>query len=72
MRNKQLVLKRLQKLNGLLRKLDMNIHRGGTRTETNQTQNEINHLLQDIRDIEKQNKSYEIISRTNPRKLDCI
>jgi hypothetical protein len=51
MRNKQLVLKRLQKLNGLLRKLDMNIHRGGTRTETNQTQNEINHLLQDIRDI---------------------
>ena len=51
MRNKQLVLKRLQKLNGLLRKLDMNIHRGGTRTETNQTQNEINHLLQDISDI---------------------
>ena len=51
MRNKKLVLRRLQKLNGLLRRLDMNIHRGGTQTETNQTQDEITHLVQDIRDI---------------------
>ena len=51
MRNKKLVLRRLQTLNGLLRRLDMNIHRGGTQTETNQTQDEINHLVQDIRDI---------------------
>ena len=51
MRNKKLVLRRLQTLNGLLRRLDMNIHRGGTQTETNQTQDEITHLVQDIRDI---------------------
>ena len=51
MRNKQLVLRRLQTLDGLLRRLDMNIHRGGTQTETNQTQDEITHLVQDIRDI---------------------
>jgi len=31
MKNKELLLRRLQTLNGLLRKLDMNIHRGGNR-----------------------------------------
>ena len=51
MRNKQLVLRRLQTLDGLLRRLDMNIHRGGTRSETNKTQNDINNLIQDIKDI---------------------
>ena len=51
MRNKKLVLRRLQKLNGLLRRLDMNIHRGGTRSDANKTQNDINNLIQDIKDI---------------------
>ena len=51
MRNKQLVLNRLQTLNGLLRKLDMDVHRGGTRDETNETQRSIQEIVQDIRDI---------------------
>jgi hypothetical protein len=51
MRNKQLVQNRLQTLNGLLKKLDMNIHRGGTKGEINDTQREITQILQDINDI---------------------
>jgi hypothetical protein len=51
MRNKQLVQNRLQTLNGLLKKLDMNIHRGGTKEEINTTQREISQILQDINDI---------------------
>jgi len=51
MRNKQLVQNRLQTLNGLLKKLDMNIHRGGTKDEINNTQREISQILQDITDI---------------------
>ncbi len=51
MRNKKLVKTRLQTLNGLLKKLDMNIHRGGGRSEINATQREINLLVQDISDI---------------------
>ena len=51
MRNKQLVIRRLQTLNGLLRKLDMNIHRGGTQSQINNTQKEINEIVQDIGDI---------------------
>jgi len=51
MRNKQLVQNRLQTLNGLLKKLDMNIHRGGTKDEINNTQREISQILQDINDI---------------------
>jgi len=51
MRNKQLAQNRLQKLNGLLKKLDMNIHRGGSKEEINSTQREINHVNQDLSDI---------------------
>ncbi len=51
MRNKQLAQNRLQKLNGLMKKLDMNIHRGGNREEINSTQKEISQVLQDLNDI---------------------
>ena len=51
MRYKQLIQQRLQTLNGLLKKLDMNIHRGGSRTEINETQRSIAQLVQDINDI---------------------
>ncbi len=51
MRNKQLVQNRLQTLNGLLKKLDMNIHRGGTKDQINNTQREITQIIQDINDI---------------------
>ena len=51
MRNKKLVLRRLQTLNGLLRRLDMNIHRGGTKHEVNTTQKNIKEIVQDISDI---------------------
>ena len=51
MRNKNLLLSRIQTLNGLLKKLDMNIHRGGTNQEVNETQKEIEHLVQDLSDI---------------------
>jgi len=51
MRNKQLVKNRLQTLSGLLKKLDMNIHRGGSKSEINSTQREIQQVIQDINDI---------------------
>ena len=54
MRNKELVLRRLQKLQGLLKKLDMNVHRGGDRTTINSNQREINELVQDITDLIEQ------------------
>ena len=44
-------MSRIQTLNGLLKKLDMNIHRGGNNLEINETQREIEHLVQDISDI---------------------
>ena len=51
MRNKELVIRRIQTLNGLLRKLDMNIHRGGNTLAINETQRSIEELVQDITDI---------------------
>ena len=51
MRNKELLLSRIQTLNGLLKKLDMHIHRGGTNLEVNEAQREIVELVQDITDI---------------------
>ncbi len=51
MRNTQLAQNRLQKINGLLKKLDMNIHRGGSKEEINSTQREINQTIQDLSDI---------------------
>ena len=51
MKNKQLVLRRLSKLAGQMKQLDFNIHRGGTRTEINQTQKEITETIQDLTDI---------------------
>jgi len=51
MRNKQLMQNRIQTLNGLLKKLDMAIHRGGSKDEINQYQKDIVTLVQDISDI---------------------
>lgn len=43
--------KRIQTLSGLLKKLDMAIHRGGTKDQINDIQREIIALVQDISDI---------------------
>lgn len=51
MRNKKLVQNRLSTLQGQLKKLDMQIHRGGNRTTINEAQRNITETLQDIIDI---------------------
>ena len=51
MRNKQLVQNRLRTLQGQLKKLDMQIHRGGDRTSINEAQRTVNETVQDIVDI---------------------
>ena len=51
MRNKELALRRLQKLQGLLKRLDMNIHRGGDTITINAVQREIVEIVQDIADL---------------------
>ena len=51
MKNKKLLQNRLRKLQGQLKKLDMNIHRGGNRTTINNSQKEIEETVQDIVDI---------------------
>jgi hypothetical protein len=51
MRNKELVQNRLRKLQGQLKKLDMNIHRGGNRTTINESQRDVEETVQDIVDI---------------------
>ena len=43
--------RRLQTLEGKFKKLDMEIHRGGTRESINLTQREIVEMIQDIKDI---------------------
>ena len=51
MRNKKLMQRHLQTLEGKFKKLDMEIHRGGTRESINSTQREIVEMIQDIKDI---------------------
>tara|TARA_Y100000385_G_C12845677_1_gene530796 strand:- start:254 stop:424 length:171 start_codon:yes stop_codon:yes gene_type:complete len=51
MRNKNLVQKRLRTLQGQLKKLDMQIHRGGSREGINEAQRTITETVQDIVDI---------------------
>ena len=51
MRNKKLVQNRLSTLQGQLKKLDMQIHRGGSRDGINEVQRNITETLQDIIDI---------------------
>jgi hypothetical protein len=51
MRNKSLVQNRLSTLQGQLKKLDMQIHRGGNRTTINEAQRTIEETVQDIIDI---------------------
>ena len=51
MRNKKLMQRRLQTLEGMFKKLDREIHRGGTRDSINSTQRDITELIQDIKDI---------------------
>ena len=51
MRNKNLVQNRISTLQGQLKKLDMQIHRGGARDGINEVQRNITETLQDIIDI---------------------
>jgi len=51
MRNKKLLQNRLNTLQGQLKKLDMQIHRGGTRDGINEAQRTITETVQDIIDI---------------------
>lgn len=51
MRQKQLVQNRLRTVQGQLKKLDMQIHRGGNKTSINEVQREINETIQDLVDI---------------------
>ena len=51
MKQKQLVQNRLRKLQGQLKKLDMNIHRGCSRTAINESQRDVEETVQDIVDI---------------------
>ena len=51
MRNKKLLQNRLNTLQGQLKKLDMQIHRGGTRDGINEAQRTITDTVQDIIDI---------------------
>lgn len=51
MRNKQLVQRRLSMLEGQMKKLDFNIHRGGSRDDVNASQREIIETIQDLKDI---------------------
>jgi len=51
MKNKKRVQSPLHTLNGFPRKLEMEIHRGGTKEKINSTQKEIAELMQDINDI---------------------
>ena len=51
MRNKPLVQNRLRTLQGQLKKLDMQIHRGGDRTSINAAQRAVDETVQDIIDI---------------------
>ena len=71
MRNKKLVQNRLSTLQGQLKKLDMQIHRGGTRGGINEAQRTITETIQDIIDIIER-EVYESIGRTNTVKLGKI
>ena len=51
MRNKQLVQNRLRTLQGQLKQLDMQIHRGGDRTTINEAQRTVEETVQDLIDI---------------------
>ena len=51
MRNKSLVQNRLRTLQGQLKQLDMQIHRGGSRTSINESQRAVEETVQDIVDI---------------------
>lgn len=51
MRNKQLVQNRLRTLQGQLKQLDMQIHRGGDRATINESQRAVEETVQDIVDI---------------------
>jgi DNA-binding FrmR family transcriptional regulator len=51
MRNKQLLQNRLRTLQGQLKKLDMQVHRGGNKESINEAQRAIEETVQDIVDI---------------------
>ena len=51
MRNKKLVSNRLRTLQDQLKKLDMQIHRGGDRTSINEAQRAVEETIQDLVDI---------------------
>jgi len=51
MRNKELTLRRLRTLQGMLKQLDTLIHRGGSPSEINQLQTSITEIVMDVEDI---------------------
>ena len=51
MRNKSLAQNRLRTLQGQLKQLDMQIHRGGNKTTINEAQRAVEETVQDIIDI---------------------
>ena len=51
MRNKQLTLRRLSKLEGQLKQLDFDIFRNGDTTQIKKSQKEIMETIQDLVDI---------------------
>jgi hypothetical protein len=51
MRNKPLIQNRLRTLQGQLKKLDMQIHRGGDKVTINEAQRAVDETVQDIVDI---------------------
>ena len=51
MRNKKLMQNRLRTLQGQLKQLDMQIHRGGDRGSINAAQRSVEETVQDIVDI---------------------
>jgi hypothetical protein len=51
MRNKELTLRRLRTLSGMLKQLDTLVRRGGSLTDINNLQIEITNIIQDIDDI---------------------
>jgi hypothetical protein len=51
MRNKELLLRRIRTLNGMMKQLDTLVRRGGSLTDINTLQIEITNIIQDIDDI---------------------
>ena len=51
MKNKELILRRFQTLEGKLKTLDLHIHRGGSNQQVMNTQKDIQELVDDVKSI---------------------